>query len=98
MLMPAIILNSSPATVLHRANAARAHVDLGRIGLGVGDERRNGRSRQCRIDRHDRGIDRQAGDRRDVAEKHEIEVIVESRIDGIRRYRHQQRMAVRGRV
>ena len=47
MSTPAIILNSSPVTWLRGPVAGRRHVDLARIGLGIGDEfgNRLGRNR-----------------------------------------------------
>ena len=86
MSTPAIILNSSPAIWGDAADAARRQIELARIGLGVGDELGNRLGRKRRIappctlgTRHD------ARDRRDVADEIEIELVVERRVDGVRR-------------
>src|SRR5262249_32803798 len=50
----------------------RGHVDLTRIGLG-----------DRRADHHDEGVGANAGDRRDVANEIETEVLVKRRIDPI---------------
>ena len=54
--------------------AGRRHVDLARIGLGIGDELGNRLGRNGRIDHHDKGRAADARDRRDVADEIEIEV------------------------
>ena len=46
--------------------AARRHVDLARIGLGIGDELRDRLGGKRWIDQHDKGPAHDAGDRRDV--------------------------------
>ena len=76
--------------------AGRRHVDLARIGLGVGDELGNGLGRNRWIHHHDIGRADDAGDRRDVADEIEIELVVERRVDRVRRTDQQQRIAVGG--
>jgi hypothetical protein len=44
---------------------------------------------------HDEGVAADSCDRRDVADEIEIEFVVERRIDGVRRGRQKQRVAVR---
>ena len=56
MLTPAIILNSSPATCGRGPGAGRRHVDLARIGLGIGDELGNRFGRKRWMDHHDVGL------------------------------------------
>ena len=98
MSTPAIILNSSPATWDVGAVAGRRHVDLARIGLGVGDELGNGLGRNRWIDHHDNGNAADARDRRDVADEIEIELVVERRVDRVRRSDQEERIAVRRRA
>ena len=83
MLTPVIILNSSPATCGDGADAGRRHVDLARIGLGIGDELGNGLGRNRWIHHHDIGHADDARDRRDVADEIEIELVVERRVDRV---------------
>jgi hypothetical protein len=64
----------------------------------VGDELGNGLRRNRRSNLHDKGNPANARHRRGVAKKTETEIIVERRVDGIRRHREQQRVAVRGRA
>ena len=77
-----------------RADAARAHVDLARIGLGVGDELRNGLRRQLRSNHHHLRDANDAGDRRRVAQKIEIEMLIKRGVDGVRTGHQQQRVTV----
>ena len=57
---------------------------------------RLGRNR--RIYHHDVGAADDARDRRDVADEIEIELVVERRVDRVRRTDQEQRVAVRGRA
>src|SRR6266849_539082 len=77
-----------------RTDAGRCHCDLARIGLGVGDQLGHGFGRDLRIGQHDLRLPDQARDRRDVAEKHEAELVVKCRVDRARWADHQERMAV----
>ena len=94
MSTPVIILNSSPATWGEVPIAGRRHVDLARIGLGVGDELGNRLGRNRWIHHHDVGHADDARDRRDVADEIEIELVVERRIDRVRRADQEKRVAV----
>ena len=85
MSTPAIILNSSPAMMGRGPVAGRRHVDLAGIGLGIGDELGNRLGRNRWIDHHDIGHADDARDRRDVADEIEIELVVERRVDRVRR-------------
>src|SRR5580693_3174447 len=80
------------------SDAARAHIDLAGIALGVSDEFRDRLGRERRIDRHDQRRALDAGDRRDVARKTEIEIGVERGVDRARGAGEQQRVAVGGRM
>ncbi len=80
------------------AVAGRSHVDFARIGLGIGDELgdRLGRNRWMHQDDHRDADD--AGDRGDVADEVEIELVVERRIDRIGDGGEKQRVSVRLRI
>ena len=77
-----------------RADAARAHVDLARIGLGVGDELRNGLRRQLRIHHHHLRDANDAGDRFRVTQEIEIEMLIKRGVDGVCAGDQKQRVAV----
>ena len=77
---------------------ADRHVDLARIGLGIGDELGNRLGRNRWIDHHDVGEAEDASDRRDVADKIEIELVVERRVDRVRRTDQKERIAIRRRA
>ena len=81
--------------MLRAAVACRPHVELARIGFGVGDELGNGLGRNRWIDHHDKGIAHDARDGRDIADKVEVELVVERRVDRIERSGQQKRIAVR---
>src|SRR5215510_63253 len=66
--------------MVHRSDAGRGHVDLARIGFSEGNEFRNRLGRNRRIDLHHLGHAEDAGDRRDVPEKYEAELVVERRL------------------
>ena len=57
--------------MLRAANAGGCHVDLARIGFGVGDELRHGLGRKVRQHFHDQRDTEDSGNRSDVV--HEIE-------------------------
>ena len=79
-----------------RADACRAHVDLARIGLGVGDEFGKRLCRYRGIDRDNIGAAANAGDRRDIFDEIEVEVFVERCVDRVRGHHlHQNGVAVR---
>ena len=77
------------------ADAGRGEVELAGIGLGVGDQFRDGLDRQVVVHDHHVGRARRAGDRRDVAQEIEVQVLVERVVDHVARHPLQQRVAVR---
>src|SRR6266446_7090522 len=79
-------------------DAARRHADLARIGLGIGDELGDRLGWNRWIDHHDLGKADDARDGRDVADKIEIELFVERRIDRVCRSDQEERVAIRGRT
>ena len=78
------------------AGTGRCHVDLAGVGLGVGDEFRNGfgRNRRMHQNRHRHPDD--AGDRGNVANEIEIEFFEQRGVDRVGHGRQQQRIAVCG--
>jgi hypothetical protein len=76
----------------------RRHADLAWIGLGVGDELGNRLSRDRWIYRHDIWCADDVSDWRDIAKEIEAELIVERRVDRVRRNDPKERMAVGGRA
>src|SRR5262245_20897971 len=81
-----------------RSDAGRSHVELARIGFGESNEFRNGLGRNRRIDLHHLGHPIDAGDRRDVAEKDEAELVVERRVDSVAGINQEKRVAIRRRA
>src|SRR5256884_3631121 len=79
-------------------DAARRHADLARIGLGIGDELGDRFGWNRWMDYHDLGKADDARDGRDVADKIEIELFVEGRIDRVCRSDQEKRVAIRGRT
>src|SRR6516225_571141 len=73
-----------PENMGRGAHAGGTHVDLARVGLSISDEFRNSFCRDCRIDRHDEGGKVNVGDRRNVTEEIEGEVVVNRRIERVR--------------
>ena len=71
--------------LLRAADAARGHIDLARIGLGVGDEFGDGLGREGRVHLHHAERVNDAGDRDDVADEVEIEIVVQRRVPDVRR-------------
>ena len=94
MSTPVIILNSSPATWPALPMPFDGHVDLARIGLGVGDELGNRLDRNRWIDHHDEGSAVDTRDRHDVADEIEAKIVVESRIERVGRCNLQERVAI----
>src|SRR5205807_1146468 len=72
--------------------------DLSGIGFGIGNELGNRLGRNRWIHQHDLGLADHARDWRDVADEIETELVVERRVDRIRRLDHQERIAVGGRA
>src|SRR5262245_21454816 len=93
-LTPVIILNSSPKT-WRAATPPDAILILPGFALALGDEFWNCFGRHRRMHHHDEGVAADRCDWRDVADEIEIELVVERRIDGVRRGRQKQRVAVR---
>ncbi len=77
-----------------RALAARAHVDLPGIGLGVGDEFRDRLHRYRRMHHHQQRCVREDRDWREVGAEIERQVLVERGRDGVGGVGHEQRVAV----
>src|SRR5262249_3814481 len=98
MSIPVMNLNSSPATWCTDPMPAEAMLTLPGLDLGESNEFRNGLGRNRRIDLHDLRHAEDACDRRDVAKKHEAELVVERCVDRVRRDDQQERMPVRGRA
>src|SRR5215831_8295639 len=65
------------------SDPTRRHGELAGIGLGVSDElgKRLGRNR--RVHQHDVGVDDNAGDRCDIANEIETELVVQRRVDRV---------------
>src|SRR5262249_56537762 len=80
------------------SDTTRRHGELAGIGLGISDELGNRFGRNRWIYYHDEGVADDAGDWRDVAEKNEIELVVERRVDRVRGTYHEERVAVRWRA
>jgi hypothetical protein len=78
------------------ADTGRRHQELARIGLGKGDQLRDRLHRSRRFDHHHAGAVHHPGDRRDVANDVEAQIVVEPGAEGIHRGDHEQRVAVRG--
>src|SRR5262249_60382660 len=76
-------LEQPPSTRRPRADARRCHADLARIGLSVSDELGNGFGRNRWIDLEDEWSADHPRDRRDVAEKNEIQLVIERRVDRV---------------
>src|SRR5262245_20518540 len=81
-----------------RPVARRRIVDLARIGIGISDELQNRLGRNRRIYQDDVGLAAKASDRRDVANKIEVELFVERGVDGIRGNYKEERVPVSGRA
>src|SRR5262245_45052389 len=78
-------------------DASIRHIDLARILLGIGNELGNRLSRKGWLHHHHISCAHHARDRCDVADKIEIEVVVEYRVDCVRRADLEERIAVRKR-
>src|SRR6516164_414744 len=75
--------------------AGRCHIELARVGLGIGDEFGNRLRRNRWIYHHHNGHVNHARDRRDIEGEIVLERFVERRVDGIRRREVEQRVAGR---
>jgi len=81
-----------------RSDSGQCHIDLARIGLGIGDELRNRLGRKRRIDLQGQGDSSDVRHRGGVEGKIESKVVVERRVDGVGRHGKQQCVAVRRRA
>src|SRR5471032_2991265 len=81
-----------------RTYASRCHRDLAWICLGVGDQLGNGFGRYRRTNQQDLRLPDQACDWYDVAKKHEIEFVVQRRVDRTRGTDHEERITIGGRM
>src|SRR5215471_2955906 len=77
---------------------ARRKVDLARISLGISDELGDRPGRNRWMHQHDVGHDHNAGDRRDVTDEIEVELVIERRVDRVGRVDQEERIAIRGRT
>src|SRR5262252_7454922 len=84
--------------MLRAPDAARRHIDLTGIGLGISDQPGNGLRWERRVHHQDPWSAAQARDRREVADKIEAEVVVQGRVERIDRRNVEQRGAVRDRA
>src|SRR5262245_37856013 len=80
------------------AIAARRHVDLSRVGLGVSDELRDCLGRNRWMHRYDVRLPANACDRRDVADEIETKLVIERGIDGVPTAHDEEGITVRGRT
>src|SRR5215471_16564113 len=80
------------------SGAARRKIDHAWVGLGMGNELRNGLGGKRWIYQHYKRNAEEARDRRDVADEIEIELVVERRVDRVRGADQEQRVAIRGLV
>src|SRR5262249_28931043 len=81
-----------------RTYASRCHRDLARIDLGVGNQLGNGFAHYRGISQHDLRLPDQARDWRDVAQTHEMKLVVEGAVAGARGPYDARRIAVGGRA
>ena len=91
---PVISMNNSPDMMHRRAVAGRRHVDLARVGFDVVDELLDGLRRHVVVDHHHVRHAHEAADRRDVADEVERQLLVERRVDAVRRIDQQHGVAV----
>src|SRR5215831_4817003 len=77
------------------SDPTRRHGELARIGFGVRDELRNRLGRNGWVHQHDVGVDNNAGDRSDIANEIEIELVVQRRVNRVVAPGYEQRIAVR---
>src|SRR3954452_12671083 len=76
-------------------DATRTVGKLARIGLGMGDELGKRSCWNRWMHRHDKTTAHQTRDWSDVVNEIEIEIVVERRINGIRRSGQQERITIR---
>jgi hypothetical protein len=63
--------------------------------LGIGDELRNGLGRERGIDHHEKGDNADTRNGRNIADEIEVEIVVNRRIDGVRRCHEEKSVSVR---
>jgi hypothetical protein len=76
------------------SGAARRKIDRAWMGLGIGNELGDRIGRKRWIYQHDKRPADESRDRRDVADEIEIELIVERRVDCVRRIYKKERVEV----
>src|SRR5262245_57533081 len=77
-----------------RSIATGRHAELARIGLGIGNELGNGLGGDGSSYDHDSRQARNAHDRHDIADKIEVEFVIERRIYCVRRASPKERVSV----
>ena len=94
---PVTLIVFVPAGGMLRGSvAARRHVELAGVRLGVGDKLGNRLGRNRWVHHHDVGCADDSRDWRDVADECEIELLVERRVDGIRLTDREKHIAIGG--
>src|SRR5215471_18895925 len=78
----------------HGANASRSKVDLARIGFRMGNKFGDCLGRKRWMHHQDMRATGDTRDRCDIAEKNEIEFVVECRVDYVRRTASEERVAI----
>ena len=98
MSTPAVSLNSSPAMWMPVPTPAEAKFSLPGLALACAISSGMVLTGSVGIDHHDVGRACGAGDRRDVAQEVEAQLLIERVVDRVRRHPLQQRVAVRRRL
>src|SRR5262249_35252500 len=80
------------------SHGARRNVDLAWISLGISDELGDRLGWDRWMHQHDVRHDNDAGDRRDITDEIEVELVVERRVDRVGRVDQEERIAIRGRT
>jgi hypothetical protein len=93
-----IVLNSSPSRWEGVPTPPDAMVIFTRFTLSVSDELGDGRGRNRRMHDHHARHAGNAGDRSNIANKIEIELVVQRRVDRVVAPGHEQRIAVRPQI
>src|SRR5262249_58124073 len=78
-------------------NATRCYIDLARICRGISNELRNRLGWNRGMNRHDVGRAQQACDRFNITNEIEIKLVIERRVDSVRRRDEKECVAVGGR-